>query len=192
MSHQLGDTDPPRDDTNTAFARRVANSLRYYRRERGISLSELSRRSGVAKGTLSRLEFGDGNPTVMTLAALATELGVTPSDFFSDGDESSTPPPNLAGPGIRMRFISRIRTTSIWEIYETTIPHLDQPLYSDLHKGTEHLLLLSGEALVGSPDDPVLLRPGEHTSFPGDAPHMYWSKSGPSHVLLMMDYPLED
>jgi transcriptional regulator with XRE-family HTH domain len=173
------------------FSQQLADSIRYYRRHRGLSLSELSRRAGVAKGTLSRLEVGEGNPTIMTLAALAGQLHVTPSDFFTRNGGQSSESPRLEGPGLGMRFIGSIRTASIWELYETVIPRTDEPIYSPTHGGTEHLLLLDGAAEVGPVDSPVHLTAGCHTSFPGHEPHLYWSKNGHSRTLLIMDYPAE-
>lgn len=187
---QQNDRDHDAVDSGT-FSRQLAASIRQFREQSGLSLSELSRRAGVAKGTLSRLEVGQGNPTIMTLAALARELNVTPSDFFTPEDEDSVAPPPLAGPVLDMRFLSRIRSDSIWEIYETVIPARSEPLYSETHGGIEHLFLLAGEARVGPVDAPVLLRPGGHTSFAGSEPHLYWSPHGPSRALLMMDYPLD-
>lgn len=52
--------------------------LRQLRRDRGLSQSDLARRSGVDQGWLSRLEAGTGkNPTAATLVALAGALDVT-------------------------------------------------------------------------------------------------------------------
>ncbi|WP_067560848.1 XRE family transcriptional regulator [Halofilum ochraceum] len=181
-------TEPARPAT---FSQQLAESIRYYRHHRGLSLSELSRRAGVAKGTLSRLEVGEGNPTIMTLAALAGELHVTPSDFFVRNDGQSGESPRLEGPGLGMQFIGSIRTASIWELYETVIPWTDEPIYSPTHGGTEHLLLLDGAAEVGPVERPVHLTAGCHTSFPGDEAHLYWSKDGLSRALLIMDYPAE-
>lgn len=47
------------------------------KRERGrigISVSELAKRAGIAKSTLSQLESGSGNPSLETLWALAMAL----------------------------------------------------------------------------------------------------------------------
>ncbi|WP_344749798.1 helix-turn-helix transcriptional regulator [Streptosporangium vulgare] len=50
--------------------------MRGLREERGISLSALARAAGVGKATLSGLENGTRNPTLDTLWAITTELGV--------------------------------------------------------------------------------------------------------------------
>jgi len=52
--------------------------LRRLRGDRGLSLSELARRSGVDKGWLSHIEAGEGkNPSAALLVALAAALDVT-------------------------------------------------------------------------------------------------------------------
>ena len=54
----------------------VAASLKRERTRAGLSLTELARRAGIGKSTLSQLESGEGNPSVETLWALSTALGV--------------------------------------------------------------------------------------------------------------------
>src|ERR671915_1904140 len=54
----------------------IAAALRRERERHGISLTELARRAGIAKSTLSQLEAGTGNPSVETLWALAVVLDV--------------------------------------------------------------------------------------------------------------------
>ena len=52
----------------------VSLSLRRERARAALSLTELARRAGIAKSTLSQLENGSGNPSLETLWALGTAL----------------------------------------------------------------------------------------------------------------------
>jgi len=54
----------------------IAAALRRERERHGVSLTELARRAGIAKSTLSQLEAGSGNPSVETLWALGVALDV--------------------------------------------------------------------------------------------------------------------
>src|ERR1700751_3265597 len=60
----------------------VSMSLRRERARAGLSLTELAKRAGIAKSTLSQLENGTGNPSLETLWALGTALSVPLSRFI--------------------------------------------------------------------------------------------------------------
>lgn len=51
-------------------------SIRRERERTGLSMTELAKRAGIAKSTLSQLESGTGNPSVETLWALGVALDV--------------------------------------------------------------------------------------------------------------------
>lgn len=46
------------------------------REEQKISQRQLSERTGIAQADISRIETGDGNPTVRTLQKIASGLGM--------------------------------------------------------------------------------------------------------------------
>ena len=54
----------------------IAGALKRERARAGLSLSELAKRAGIAKSTLSQLEAATGNPSVETLWSLGVALGV--------------------------------------------------------------------------------------------------------------------
>src|SRR4051794_38880126 len=61
----------------------VGRRVRAARENGGLSVAELSRRSGVARATLMQLEGGAGNPTLDTLYAVADALGAPLSDLLA-------------------------------------------------------------------------------------------------------------
>lgn len=67
----------------------VSQNLKLFRRQNGLSLDELSKRSGVSKGMLVEIEKGSANPSIATLCRAATALGVSIADFV--GVASSVP-----------------------------------------------------------------------------------------------------
>ena len=62
----------------------IGARLRTERERLGISLRELARRVGVSPSLVSQIELDRVNPSVGTLYALVTELGMTMSDVFGD------------------------------------------------------------------------------------------------------------
>jgi transcriptional regulator with XRE-family HTH domain len=71
-----GSTDMTNTQSEKAPLDVIAASLRRERRRTGLSLTEVARRAGIAKSTLSQLESGTGNPSVETLWAICVALDV--------------------------------------------------------------------------------------------------------------------
>jgi len=57
-----------------------------YRLEKGLSLSELARRSDMAKSHLSYIEDGTTSPTIDTLCKISKALEVPCCELFSCDD----------------------------------------------------------------------------------------------------------
>ena len=62
--------------------------MRRERERHGLSLRELARRVGVSPSMLSQVETGRTQPSVSTIYAIATELGVS-IDALVSGEEAA-------------------------------------------------------------------------------------------------------
>ena len=58
------------------------NKLKEIRTDRGMSITELARRSKLSRITVSNIENGLSNPTVSTVSAISEALGKNPVDIF--------------------------------------------------------------------------------------------------------------
>ncbi len=61
------------------LVRNLSDELRRARLDRGVSQRALAAAAGIDHALLSRIEAGDSTPTLATLVALATALGLEPS-----------------------------------------------------------------------------------------------------------------
>ena len=61
----------------------VSRTLKQARKQQGITLDELSRRSGVSKGMVVEIEKGSANPSIATLCKIAAALGLSVADFVN-------------------------------------------------------------------------------------------------------------
>src|SRR3990170_2098877 len=68
--------------TITLDNREIGTRVRALRREKGLTLRELSSHSGISVGLLSELERGQGNPSVATISSIANALAVNVGGFF--------------------------------------------------------------------------------------------------------------
>lgn len=173
---------------------RIATTLRRERERRDLSVSELARRAGVAKATVSQLENGRGNPSVETLWALATALDVPFAVFVDEGVRS----PTLIRAGEGSAAVASTSADYLAVLLSASPPHARRDIYllraepgsarvSDPHPGgtIEHCVLVTGRGRVGPVDAPYDLDPGDYLSYPGDAPHVFEALApGTSAVLV--------
>ncbi|MFE6159536.1 helix-turn-helix domain-containing protein [Streptomyces sp. NPDC056486] len=172
----------------------VAAALRRERAKAGISLSELAKRAGIAKSTLSQLEAATGNPGIETLWALAVALGVP----FSVLVESPAPAVTVirAGEGPTMHaehasyagtLLSAGPSGVRRDIYHAALePGSVRESEPHIPGSMEHLVVSTGRLLVGPRDATVELAAGDYVSFRGDVPHLYEAlERGTTFVLVM-------
>lgn len=63
------------DDFSDLFAQ-VARELAQARQKQGLTQSDLAKRVGMAQADISKLESGQGNPSLKTLQRVAEGLGL--------------------------------------------------------------------------------------------------------------------
>jgi transcriptional regulator with XRE-family HTH domain len=170
----------------------VGRRLKELRKERGLSLSELARRSGVGKGTLSELESGLRNPTLETLYALTTALATPLSAVLDD------PPADVregaggvSGSAVTAVLLERYEDAeAATDVFRVTIADgATQDSAAHVPHTTESLMVLSGTAVVGLPGSPQTVGPGGHAYWRADAPHRYAAPHGEVHGILFVRYP---
>ncbi|MFD8686417.1 helix-turn-helix domain-containing protein [Streptomyces sp. NPDC059651] len=172
----------------------VGRRLRALRRERDLSLSELSRRSRVGKGTLSELESGTRNPTLETLYALTTALGLPLSAVLSDplpADRFGPALPGVSGSAVTAVLLERHEDgPAVTDVFRISIT-AGAVQESEGHvPGTrESLMVLSGTAVVGPPDDTRTAGPGACAHWRADEPHVYGAPDGEVQGILFVRYP---
>ncbi|MGH3167740.1 MAG: helix-turn-helix domain-containing protein [Trebonia sp.] len=173
----------------------VAMSLRRERTRAGMSLTELARRAGIAKSTLSQLEAGSGNPSLETLWSLGVALGVPLSRLVEppkrpvtviradEGAAMQTEDAEYAAvlltacpPGAR-RDIYRVRA-------QPGSPYLARP---HVPGTVEHLVLGTGRVLAGPAGETVELGPGDYMLYPADVPHVFDALEPDSTGVIIME-----
>ncbi|WP_084499512.1 helix-turn-helix domain-containing protein [Brevibacterium album] len=170
---------------------RLAAALRRERERMGLSLSETAKRAGVGKSTLSQLENGNGNPSIETLWALATALGVQLSRLIAPAREPLSVirlGEGIALPSSASEYSATLLTAcppgarrDVFQIrMEPGAPREAQP-----HPpGTvEHLIVCAGSLTLTADGDTVTLFAGDYARHAGDVPHTY-STAEPGTVML--------
>jgi transcriptional regulator with XRE-family HTH domain len=69
---------------------RIGNKIRLVRRERGLTLADLARKTGVSVSQISEMERGLKSPTVGVLIKLAEGLNIRTVDLIAEADAVHT------------------------------------------------------------------------------------------------------
>jgi len=175
-------------------ASKVGSRLRTERERLGISLRELARRIGVSPSLVSQIELDRVNPSVSTLYALVTELGMTMSDVFGDSRPGEPVVRQLrGGDGLAERpETRRVINLASGVRWERLTPHSDSDvefLYvvypvgaascpEDAlmtHGGKEYGYVTSGVLGVRVGFEEYELGPGGSIAFDSSSPHRLWA-----------------
>ena len=174
----------------------VPRRLRAERERRGISLRELARRLGVSPSAISQIETGRARPSVATLWAIVTELGMSLDDLFRHAGDDAPAPAGDASPtadaGARVPVVSAAareaiqlatgvrweRLTAdadpdvdfIWVVYEVGGSSGPEDGFVR-HAGHEYGLVLSGRLEVTVGFERRVLGPGDSIDFESTTPH---------------------
>jgi transcriptional regulator with XRE-family HTH domain len=177
-----------------AISETVGRNLRRHRRAAGMSLAELAAAADLGKSTLHALELGDGNPTLSTLWALATTLGIPLGELLD-----SQPAPTVVvragegaqadGASVHARLLHRLAAPGTVEVYELAVDSGQQSSDPHLAGVRECLIVTRGAVRAGPAAHPADLAVGDSIHHDAAQPHVYQGLEPDSRALLLMIYP---
>jgi transcriptional regulator with XRE-family HTH domain len=164
--------------------------IRHERQSAGLTVRKLAARIQVSPSLISQIERGRATPSVATLWAIATELGLPVGDLFSEaeaalGTQASYTPVQprqtrtaitLAG-GVRWERLTPTADHDVDFIY-VVYPVGSESCPPDAlsqHGGKEYGYVISGKLGVQIGFDEYSLRAGDSISFDSHRPHRLWA-----------------
>lgn len=177
----------------------VGINLHLLRQERGLTLAELSERSGVSKAMLNQIESGRSSPTIATGWKIANGLGVPfgallgepmPGDFvihrrdqvqvfYSDNKVLCSRA--LFPPGDQ-------RAAELFELQLE--PGSEERAQSHTTGTREQIYVTAGQLTIECGESAASLQPGDVLFFCADRPHRYHNPGKePARFILVMLYP---
>jgi XRE family transcriptional regulator, regulator of sulfur utilization len=164
----------------------IGNRLKTIRAQRGMTLEDVARLTGVSKPMLGQIERGQSNPTITTLNKIATGLKVPVTTFFKEEEPEFT----VAGIGpdnlmeekdglIRACTMFPYDSVRNMELFYLEIdPGCRHG--SDKHmEGTEeYILVLRGKLELTVGGKSVTLHKQQAVRFRADLPHEYHNPYG--------------
>ncbi|MHA3723420.1 helix-turn-helix domain-containing protein [Leucobacter sp. HY1910] len=167
------------------FIERIGRAIHQARHTRGLSVEALAKQAGISIGSLSQLERGIGNPSVMLLKRLADALSVSLARLI----DVSTPPARVVRvdqrqpaqgvtshdivDGERYTYLAEGEDHFLTAVWMETQPGHSTEHSPYSHPGEEFGIVLRGRKEVHVGDICYELGPGDSIIFASSQPHWY-------------------
>jgi transcriptional regulator with XRE-family HTH domain len=176
-------------DLSADFQDGVGQRLRSERERHGVSLRELARRLAISPSALSQIETGRSRPSVGTLYAIVSELGMSLDELFGSPGAAASAPAESGASLVQRRDERKgidLESGVRWERLTPTPEHDTDFLYVVYevggassrpgthmrHMGREYGVVLSGRLRVTIGfDEEYELGPGDSIAFESSRPH---------------------
>ncbi|MES2308795.1 MAG: helix-turn-helix domain-containing protein [Verrucomicrobiota bacterium] len=155
--------------------RMIGENIRKIRESSQISLTEIAKRAGMTKSTLSKIENGQTSSPISTLVAIASALGVKLSEFFK---EPEAPPLFVLTRKGKGKKLARDGSKFGYSYEALAVDYPNKPLEPFLltispgdkegkfrHGGQEFIYMLSGDVEMTLAETKVDLHPGDSFYF---------------------------
>ncbi len=174
----------------------VSRNIRRFRAERNLTLAELARRASLSKQTLSKIEQGDGNPTVGTLELIGEALGLSFHRLVTEWGSKTAVSRAMDARWVPTRWgeernLDRIYGTGYVRTQVVTVEQTQRvKIVAAQSPGTLHqLYVIEGRLEAGPENEMVVLSQGDFIRFPGDVDHGYRSLDGRAVIHMTTTAP---
>lgn len=175
----------------------LAENVRHLRESHGLSLSQLSEQSGIAKATLFKLERGRTNPTLETLMSIAETFDVSVGSLIETKPRGEVEIVR-AGEGIDISddastgwvVRNQVINAGMLELHHQVF-HAGSSETSPSHGSgaREHVIALRGSIEVGPVGEEVTLNAGDYATYLANRTHRWQAKGEDAEVWIIHTFP---
>ncbi len=169
----------------------IGGKIRDLRQKRRLTLQDLGAKTGLSKTLLSEVEEGDQVPPVATLIKIARALEVNVATFFQEEEQDAKVAVTRVAERRRSVRRSHQQEGEVGYSYESLEVHKSRKVMQPLmvsfdpmdkkdmvfvcHEGQECVYLIAGELEFRTPEELIVLAPGDCLYFESDVPHSFRS-----------------
>jgi len=170
----------------SALLTTVGNKIRTMRKEKGMTLAQLSEITGLSPAIVSQIERGLANPSFTTLAQLAHGLDIPVGKFFIGQPDTKSP---VVRKHERRNLVGVTKKSMGEAVYELLTPELnggaleaqwietppghDTSATPFTHSGEEFCYIISGRKDVYLNGVCYSLEEGDSITYSSEIPHWY-------------------
>ena len=177
-------TDPAHAPASeNALEQSIGRQVRRYRKQLGLTITEMCERTGLSAGMVSKIENGNTSPSLATLRSLATALNVPVTSLFREFEEQRDATFVKAGQGLAIErqgtraghqyslLGHSVHSEVSVEPYLITLDKDSDVFPIFQHAGVEFLYILEGSMVYRHLNATYTMTPGDSLFFDSDAPH---------------------
>jgi transcriptional regulator with XRE-family HTH domain len=189
--------------TGNGVSETLGARIRQERLAAGFSVRGLAARTEVSPSLISQIELGRATPSVATLWAVATELGIPIGDLFASSDSASPTPTAATAQPVQRHKTRKAITLAGGVRWERLTPGADDdvefvyivypagaescpPDSLSRHGGKEYGFVVSGTLGVQIGFDSHVVRSNDSISFDSSQPHRLWAIGDEPAVAVWM------
>ncbi len=177
----------------------IGNRIKVLREEKGISIEELSARTGFDADLLAKIENSDIYPQLGTIIKLSKSLDAAFGQLLSGTGDKPYAITRLKDQKTIFRSTSQKGGKHVYS-YKSLAPEVKgrsmEPLMVTLeesperevsrHDGEEFVYVLNGQVLLQIGEDRFELAPGDSAYYLSNTPHWIGAKSGKATILAVI------
>ena len=182
----------------------IGREVKAVRKQQNITFLELSKKTGISPGMLSKIENGLTSPSLTTLQTLSEALSVSLTSFFRRFEEQRSAVLVKAGSGMdvdragtraghQYNLLGHVGSNASGVIVEPYLIELtteSDTFATFQHDGIEFIYMLEGEVDYHHAGQVYRLEPGDSFTFDADAPHGPGKLTTlPARYLSIITYP---
>jgi len=184
----------------------IGRQIRIYRKQMEITVSDLSKMTGLSTGMLSKIENGNTSPSLSTLQTLSNALSIPMTAFFKQFEQKRECIHTKANEGVEVEgegtraghqynLLGHLGSNDSGVIVEPYV--IERTSESDTFKtyqdgGLETIYMLAGEITYRHGDGVYKLQPGDTLFFDANTPHGPEALDKlPARFLSIISYPLD-
>ena len=184
----------------------IGRQIRIYRKQMEITVSDLSKMTGLSTGMLSKIENGNTSPSLSTLQTLSNALSIPMTAFFKQFEQKRECIHTKANEGVEVEgegtraghqytLLGHLGSNDSGVIVEPYLIELTSEtdtFKTFQHGGLETIYMLAGEITYRHGEGVYKLKPGDTLFFDANTPHGPETLDKlPARFLSIISYPLD-
>jgi transcriptional regulator with XRE-family HTH domain len=169
--------------SENALERAIGRQVRRYRKQLGLTITDMCSRTGLSAGMMSKIENGNTSPSLATLRSLSTALNVPVTALFRQFEEQRDATFVKAGQGLAIErrgtraghqyqlLGHSVHSDVSVEPYLITLEQGSEVFPIFQHAGSEFIFMLQGSMIYRHLNATYEMMPGDSLFFDADAPH---------------------